>query len=62
MLIDNSALDLDISLTNMAISMFLIVTVPVIIGMIFRKFASNVAIKFEPIAKKISAVLFVLFC
>ena len=60
MLIDNSALDLDISLTNMAISMFLIVTVPVIIGMIFRKFASNVAIKFEPIAKKISAVLFVI--
>ena len=60
MLIDNSALDLNISLTNMAISMFLIVTVPVIIGMIFRKFASNVAIKFEPIAKKISAVLFVI--
>ncbi len=59
-LIENSALDLNISLTNMAISMFLIVTVPVIIGMIFRKFASNVAIKFEPIAKKISAVLFVI--
>ena len=58
-LIENSSLDLNISLTNMAISMFLIVTVPVIIGMIFRKFASNVAIKFEPIAKKISAVLFV---
>ena len=60
MLIENSGLDLNISLTNMAISMFLIVTVPVIIGMIFRKFASNVAIKFEPIAKKISAVLFVI--
>jgi BASS family bile acid:Na+ symporter len=59
-LIGNSGLDLNISLTNMAISMFLIVTVPVIIGMIFRKFASNVAIKFEPIAKKISAVLFVI--
>ena len=59
-LIENSDLDLNISLTNMAISMFLIVTVPVIIGMIFRKFASNVAIKFEPIAKKISAVLFVI--
>jgi len=59
-LIENSSLDLNISLTNMAISMFLIVTVPVIIGMIFRKFASNVAIKFEPIAKKISAVLFVI--
>ena len=58
--IKNSAVDIDISLTSMAISMFLIVTVPVIIGMIFRKFASNVAIKFEPIAKKISAVLFVI--
>ncbi len=59
-LIENSGLDLNIFLTNMAISMFLIVTVPVIIGMIFRKFASNVAITFEPIAKKISAVLFVI--
>jgi len=59
-LIDNYNLILNISLTSMAISMFLIVTVPVIIGMIFRKFASNVAIKFEPIAKKVSAVLFVI--
>jgi len=58
--IKNSAVDIDISLTKMAISMFLIVTVPVIIGMVFRKFASNIAIKFEPIAKKISAVLFVI--
>jgi len=48
----------NISLTGMAISMFLIVTVPVIIGMVFRKFASNVALKFEPFAKKISMVLF----
>jgi BASS family bile acid:Na+ symporter len=50
----------NISLTSMAISMFLIVTVPVIIGIIFRKFASNVAIKFESIAKKISIVLFII--
>ncbi len=50
----------NISLISMAISMFLIVTVPVIIGMLFRKFASNVASKFEPIAKKISMVLFVI--
>ena len=50
----------NISLTSMAISMFLIVTVPVIIGMIFRRFASNTAIKFEPIAKKISVVLFII--
>jgi len=50
----------NISLVSMAISMFLIVTVPVIIGMIFRKFAENIAIKFESIAKKISVVLFII--
>ena len=50
----------NISLTSMAISMFLIVTVPVIIGIIFKKFAPNVSLKFEPIAKKISMVLFVI--
>ena len=50
----------NISLIKMALSMFLIVTVPVIIGMLFRKFFSNTAIKFEVISKKISAVLFVI--
>ena len=50
----------NISLISMAISMFLIVTVPVIIGMVFRKFVSNAALKFEPIAKKISMVLFII--
>ena len=50
----------NISLTSIAISMFLIVTVPVVIGIIFRRFASNVAMKFEPIAKKISIILFVI--
>jgi len=50
----------DISLISMAISMFLIVVVPTLIGMLFRKFLSNTAIKFELIAKKISIVLFVI--
>jgi BASS family bile acid:Na+ symporter len=50
----------DISLIGIAINMFLIVTVPVIIGMLFRKIASNTAIKFELIAKKISVVLFII--
>jgi len=50
----------NISLISMAISMFLIVTVPVVIGMIFRKFTENIAIKFELIAKKISVVLFII--
>tara|TARA_B100000686_G_scaffold160025_1_gene167626 strand:- start:172 stop:1023 length:852 start_codon:yes stop_codon:yes gene_type:complete len=60
MLIENSDLDLNISLTNMAFSMFLIVTVPVVIGMIFRKFATSYAAKFESIAKKISILLFII--
>ena len=50
----------NISLVSMAMSMFLIVTVPVIIGMIFRKFAENISVKFESIAKKISVVLFII--
>ena len=40
--------------------MFLIVTVPVVLGMLLRKFSSNVALKLEPISKKISIILFVL--
>ena len=50
----------NISLISMARDMFLIVTVPVILGMLFRKFASSISLSFEPIAKKISTVLFVL--
>ena len=50
----------DISLFNMSRDMFLIVTVPVILGMLLRKFISGLATKFEPLAKKISIVLFIL--
>jgi BASS family bile acid:Na+ symporter len=50
----------EFSLTGIAAKMFLIVTVPVILGMLFRKFISNIALSFEPIAKRISTVLFVL--
>ena len=49
-----------ISIGDIAIKMFLIVTVPVIIGMLFRKFLNSISISFEPLAKKISSVLFVL--
>jgi len=54
---ENSAAD--ISLAGMALNMFLIVTVPVILGILLRKFASNFAVNFESIAKKISTILFV---
>ena len=50
----------DISLFNMSRDMFLIVTVPVILGILFKTFISGVALKFEPIAKKVSTMLFVL--
>jgi BASS family bile acid:Na+ symporter len=40
--------------------MFLIVTVPVILGMLFRRFLKVATIKIEPIAKKFSIILFVL--
>ena len=50
----------DISLLSMSRDMFLIVTVPVLLGMLLRRFFSGVAIKFEPVTKKISIILFVL--
>tara|TARA_Y100000590_G_scaffold405499_1_gene493858 strand:+ start:3964 stop:4815 length:852 start_codon:yes stop_codon:yes gene_type:complete len=59
-LIYSSNIDQDISLLSISRDMFLIVTVPVVLGMLLRKFFSSAAIKFEPIAKKISIVLFVL--
>jgi BASS family bile acid:Na+ symporter len=59
-LLGDSNIPQDISLLSMSRDMFLIVTVPVILGMLFRRFASGTALKFEPIAKKISIILFVL--
>ena len=59
-LLNDSSITQDISLFSMSRDMFLIVTVPVILGMLIRSFASGAALKFEPIAKKISIVLFVL--
>ena len=51
---------LDISLMAISRDMFLIVTVPVILGMIFRRFASGITSKLEPLARKVSTILFVL--
>ena len=59
-LLADSSITQDISLIGIARNMFLIVTVPVLLGMLFRRFASAIALTFEPIAKKISTVLFVL--
>ena len=59
-LLDDSNINQNISLFSMSRDMFLIVTVPVILGMLLRRFVSEMALKFEPKAKKVSAVLFVL--
>ena len=59
-LLADSSITQDISLIGIARNMFLIVTVPVILGVLFRRFASGIALSFEPIAKKVSTVLFVL--
>ena len=50
----------NISVIAKAILMFMLVTVPLIIGMLLKKFVPNFVLKFEPIAKKISIALFVL--
>ena len=59
-LLGGSNITQDISLFSMSRDMFLIVTVPVILGMLLRQFSSGVALKLEPIAKKASIILFVL--
>lgn len=59
-ILDSSSVAQNISLLSVARDMFLIVTVPVILGMLFRRFLSTAAIKIEPIAKKISILLFIL--
>ena len=50
----------DININKIAISVFFIVTIPVCIGLAFRQFASDFSLRFEPWAKKISAILFAL--
>ena len=50
----------DISVAGTAVSVFLIVAVPVLIGLVIRRFAESFALRFEPAARKVSAALFVL--
>jgi len=59
-LLSDTNINQDISLISMSRDMFLIVTVPVVLGMLFRKFLSRISSKFEPIARKVSTILFVL--
>ena len=50
----------EVSIARIAISVFLIVTVPVLIGLAVRHYAKGFAERFEPISRKISTLLFLL--
>lgn len=50
----------DISVTKTALGVFAIVTIPVLLGLAVRRFAEGFALGFEPIASKLSTVLFVI--
>ncbi len=50
----------DVSVARTAVSVFVIVTLPVLIGLLVRRLAGGFAVRFGPTARKISAVLFVL--
>ena len=51
----------NISMIGIAIKMFLVVTVPVVLGMIIRKFAENFVISKIPIFEKFNLILFIIF-
>ena len=59
-LIGDSSLPESISLTGIALSMFLIVTLPVLMGMGVRSFLNSLTLKIEKSARFISTLLFVL--
>lgn len=59
-LIGDSSLPESISLTGIALSMFLIVTLPVLLGMGVRSFLNSLTLKIEKSARFISTLLFVL--
>ena len=50
----------DVSITKTALSVFLIVTVPVLLGLLVRHFAAGFAERFEGVGRNASTLLFVL--
>ena len=51
----------NVSMTGIALKMFLVVTVPVVLGMIIRKFAENFVTSKIKIFEKLNMVLFIIF-
>ena len=59
-LLDINYLSNEISMSGISIKMFLVVTLPVVIGMLIRKFAQNFIIKSTALIEKISLTLFMI--
>ena len=59
-LLNASASTNEISMTGISIKMFLVVTLPVILGMIIRRFANNFVSSNEKIIQTISFILFLI--
>ena len=59
-LLDINYLSKEISMIGISIKMFLVVTLPVVIGMLIRKFAQDFIIKRTALVEKISLTLFII--
>ncbi len=59
-LLDINYLSKEISMSGISIKMFLVVTLPVVIGMLIRKFAQNFIIKRTALIEKVSLTLFMI--
>ena len=59
-MLDASTNTNQISMVGIAIKMFLVVTLPVILGMVIRKFATNFISSKENIIQTISLILFLI--
>ena len=59
-LLDINYLSKEISMSGISIKMFMVVTLPVVIGMLIRKFAQNFIIKRTALIEKISLTLFMI--
>ena len=59
-LLDINYLSKEISMSGISIKMFLVVTLPVVIGMLIRKFAQDFIIKRTALIEKISLALFMI--
>ena len=59
-LLDINYLSNEISMSGISIKMFLVVTLPVVIGMLIRKFAQDFIIKRTALIEKISLTLFII--